>query len=388
MLPITLALAAAFVSCTGSDEATEPPLRAERFWNLPRARGPAPESRGFELPPSSGHVLLFFDTRHETLLRDVVGPLNRLDARARWVVVGLTRDDPNAAGTLVYRHGIRFVVGARSPEHRRFGVQKLPCVLIRQGGSADRLVYDDIAGAIRELLSKDSASPAGVPATLPSAPCDLRPDTQVELLRHCALEAASADLRLAALEQARRGLPADQFGDLLAEAMVVEPPPGWNTTPFKRGLWCGRKLGSLGSEPDILSYRGWTVRVDASLNWATHVYASVSASASAADLVEQYLGHTGDNDAELLLRNVLLEKLAELPPEDVLPFMPTLLDAERDLTLRWWLIAHVADYLHRAPEHVTPELMAVLAQSSERDQHVAIRTMAQATLQDIAGRMP
>jgi len=352
---------------------------ARRWWNNPTTQ-PAGEDQRLVLNNDRKHALFFFRRNDEEHVRRIVPLLNRLHARREWSVVGLSPDEPNEVVPLVYRCRMRFPVGAGTREHRTFGVQKWPClVLLRSGEDRPELceAVDDVVARLVENLG--TSKPASEPV-LPDAPHMLSGQTPVHTLRACALEAPQPDVRLTALELLQAQLAPEQFNALVAEATVAEPPTKYQQNFATRALWQEKLLRKFTRTPDVMSYPGWTIgrRCPAAIR---ELYSTATEGLRMPELAQAYLTHRGDSEADVAFRHFLVfDRLSEVPPDELLAHLPTMIIAETDPCLRWMMVWKAGEAWALSAHDYSLALVPALLDCLGPEEHPAVRAMAQEAL--------
>jgi len=365
-------------------------VRAQRWWNIGVLRRATDDSNALELRNDHAHAVLFFRSRDGDLLRDLAKPLNRLNARRDWTVIGLSPDDPNAIAPLVYRNRLQFAVGAGSRAAPKFGAHKMPCLVVVRGASAKPEVHDNVEAALDALCGAASSSRPTAATVLPEDPSQLTPQTPVEILRACAFTSPSAQVRRKAIGLLKEQLDRSSFEELLAELMSEDPPPVFNTHPFKRAIWYAWYLASFTEEPDIWSFPGFNVPPER--NWLdtaiSEAYRLAVREKGPAELAKDYTDHLGDDTSDILIRQTVLARLDELPADQVLAFMPSLLAAERDVGMRQSLLMEMGSLWRRAGGDYTDLLVPLYEACLDPNEHTAVRVTAREMLQMIAEGRP
>jgi len=372
------------IICTDTASAISggPSVVARRWWNSPNTQSVGERHR-LVLDNEQKYALLFFRKSNQEDLRRIARVLNRLHARHEWSVVGLSPDDPNEVMPLVYRCRMRFPVGAGTEEHRRYGVEKWPClVLLRSAGDRPELceAVDDV---VRRLVGDLGASKPTSAPVLPDAPHMLSAQLPVRTLRDCALEAPEPDVRLAALELLQAQLAPEAFDALVGEAMVAEPPMKYQQNFATRALWQEKLLRKFTRTPDVMSYPGWTMGRGYPES-IRELYSTVTEGARMPELAQAYLAHLGDSPAELTFRQFLVfERFPKRPPDELLAHLPTLITAESDPFLRWLMVWRGGEAWSAAAHDYSSAMVPALLECLRPENHPAVRAMAQEALEMI-----
>lgn len=384
-----------------SPGATEWRLEARRWWNAGRLREPArvtslPTSRATPTGPGAvtlsrdrKYAILFFGKQHEKLLRSVTGPLNRLDASGEWRVIAVTGDEPNDIARLVYRHRILFAVGAGGRNERAFGIVSLPALVLVQPGSAPRPVQGDVAAAADDLLRSVAASSGTAEACPVEDRAQLSMETPLPVLYASAITGRTSGIRIDAARLLKKRLSPDAFARVLEEMLAVEPPEPWNEDHPTRSVWYQvQAMRFAGDESIAEDCACRTLYVDDPKSW--DMWALVSGyqvgvrDKTASELAQEYVAALDKGELGLAVRKAILRRLSELPADEVLPHLPALLAAERDVCYRCSLVSQTADAWRRAEHDWSDVVLPLFERCTEPDEHLAVQVTAREMLRMIA----
>ena len=375
-------------------------LEARRWWNvaaLGAATQPASQAasraveRGRQWVELSGdrhYALLFFGRKDSDLLRRLSVPLNRLDARREWVVLGLSPDDPNVIGALVYRHRLRFGVGAGSRAQGVFGVGKLPCLVVWRAGDGSWEVREGVEEAVRGLVGVGSMTqPAGV--RIPEDRRELGPQTPEEVLR-AAVVAGTGGVRWEAARLLKERLSAEEFRVVLDEMLSVDPPGLRSDDYGRRVSWYTTIALYLGESREVAYEcvsRGLRLLEDPPSweDWALAVgYQLALREKDSSEILRDYLAHLGESETDLMVRKAVIRHLDERPADEVVPLLTELLGAESDVCYRKSLVYLLGWYWAKAEDDWTEVVVGALESALRPEEHLAVRVTAEQMLQMIA----
>ena len=376
-------------------------LEARRWWNVSGLGTPTqpvsrpasqPAERGRQRVELSGdrhYALLFFGRKDSDLLRRLSVPLNRLDARREWVVLGLSPDDPNVIGALVYRHRLRFGVGAGSRAQGVFGVGKLPCLVVWRAGDGSWEVREGVEEAVRGLVGVGSMTqPGGV--RIPEDRRELGPQTPEEVLRAAVVAGRTTGVRVDAARLLKERLSAEEFRVVLDEMLSVDPPELWNEDFGDRAIWYSGKVLWLAESPEVAYEcvsRGLRLLEDPPSweDWALAVgYQLALREKESSEIMRDYLAHLGESETDLMVRKAVIRHLDELPADQVVPLLTKLLGAESDVCYRKSLVYLLGWYWAKAEGDWTDVVVGALESALRPEEHLAVRVTAEQMLQMIA----
>jgi len=375
-------------------------LEAKRWWNLPTnvaASRPAtrPVSTGdvrragrWTLAPDRNYVLLFFQHDQAEALRKVIKPLNRLDARREWVVVGLSPDEPNEIAPLVYRQRMRFAIGAGSRDQRLFGVRRLPCVVVVRGGVVESKGPEELEAALATLVEEVLGSEG--PLSESEERAALVAEAPLAVLRRIALHSPNGSRRHKAVQMLRPRLEAAEFQELVEEMLAADAPEWWNKDHPHRMRWYSN-LALMYLDPG----NGFQARHDCLEHIWAYDYGEWTNALEAAsritldeitpdELEEAYLAHLGSSNMDFMMRRLILERFSEFPADDRVRHYARMIAAEPDVCCRTFLMGMVADGWPLLQKDWSATLLPVLEACLEPEQPLAVRVMAEQMLQMIA----
>jgi len=317
-----------------------------------------------------------------------------MDARRDWTVIGLSPDGPNEVARLVYRNRLRFAVGAGSRDDRALGVQKLPCLVILRAGANKPEIHQAPEHALRGLLGDETSSGPASGWTLPADLAELGPHTPDQVLRRCAFDSPSRDVRLAAVRLLQTRLEPEALRELADELMVAEPPQQYAANYNLRVSWYSGWLArALGMDLDFRTPEEQRPdRIDQSL---AEAYKLTMPEKTVAQLAQDYVDYTQAGVADALIRSAILthlctsvEEQGTLQPDAVLPLMPSLLAAEPYAGKRQLLVWFTGELWEKATGDYTSLVIPMLESCLGPQEHIVVRVTAREVLERVAEGRP
>ncbi len=349
-----LGLLMSLVVCACGPTATQPSavvLDASKWWGHHSVR----------LPENRTHVVLLFRAGDSDRIRPLVPVLARLDGRRDVRVVALSPDPPRKVRPVIVRLRMGFLAGAGTTLHKRLKIKQWPALLILRPASDPSRWQMDMPGSasVRALSLLLGTETARLPASGHEV-ADMADGGDVAAeyaafpaLRKRALtgshEARREALRTLYDAVAEGKLRPEPFLELCEQLLAEAPPPEMADYYQKRALWFGEVayLAHL-ADPTVtvkqpLLSPGDLARRDADpLDRAVaDAYKADLASKSLKALRDDYVEHLTETNSDLLIREAIIFRFAELAPEEVTPVLAELTTLEQDAYLRWQLVGTI-----------------------------------------------
>jgi len=166
-------------------------------------------------------------------------------------------------------------------------------------------------------------------------------------------------------------LQPEPFLELCDHLLAEAPPPEMADYYQKRALWYGEVAYRAHlADPTVKSKQpflspGDLARRDADPmdRAAAEAYRADLAGKSAEVLYDDYLAHLSEANSDLLIREAIIFRLAELTPDEVTPVLAELATLESDAYLRWQLVGTIGYLCEKGPcprERLITELEGLL----------------------------
>lgn len=299
-LSVLLTLMEAFAPTRESNVAGRIHLQAEAWLNPMTIR----------VPDDRTYLLFFFSTVQEREVKPWIEKLNKIDRREDVVVIGLSAESKERVAKFVEQQKLEFVVGAKSKSYKRFDIKRFPQVVVISPEGRDPTVAPEAVEL--ERLDRRFATSPELERLTPGA---FEDDSPLELLRRHAREDSENKLR--AMGLLRKRVSSDEFmdfcdrlledeenvfrrGDIHFQRQLADPSiPENEKEPLLPPSSDARRLSRENpNDPQWIPVREYVENAD---------------ERTIEQLFQDYLEHSGDSPADVMIRRVIPDYLARSP---------------------------------------------------------------------------